>query len=123
MLEFSADRGETVDVIRLRGELDNYTARDFFDCIEGEINRERFRIVVDCSKLSFISSVGLATLLRIHTRMTKRGGNVKLAAVPSAIAMTLQIVRLDRIFALYQSVEEATSAMEREAGREATNPA
>jgi anti-sigma B factor antagonist len=64
-------------------------------------------LIVDCSQLGYISSVGLTTLIRLHKRLTERGGVLKLAAVQPPLAKLLHITRLEQVFEMYPSVEDA----------------
>lgn len=108
MIDFKA---RTVDgdvwVISAIGSLDTYTSVAFFDCIEAEIESGKKKIIVDCSELDYLSSVGIGTLIRVHSRMKKLGGDVKLAALRGAPADVLRMTHLDRVFGIYDDVEHA----------------
>lgn len=97
-------------VITVTGELGPYTSSAFFDCLEGEIENGHRRIIVDCSHLHYLSSVGIGSLVRAHTRMKKHGGDVKLAALQGPVADVLRVTHLDKILAMYPDVESAHRA-------------
>jgi anti-sigma B factor antagonist len=62
-------------VVRVEGRLDTMTSPD----LEAELNRalpEADSLVVDFSKLDYISSAGLRVLLSAHKAMAKKGGMV-----------------------------------------------
>jgi anti-anti-sigma factor len=42
------------------------------------------KIIVDCSRLEYISSYGIGVLVRLHKALMARGGDVKIAAGPKA---------------------------------------
>ena len=108
MIDFKA---RTVDgdiwVISAIGSLDTYTSVAFFDCIEAEIENGKQKIVVDCSALEYLSSAGIGTLIRVHSRMKKLGGDVKLAALKGSPADLLRVTHLNRVFGIYNDVEQA----------------
>ena len=68
------------------------------------------KLIVDCTRLTYISSYGLGVLVRLHKKLASRGGDVKLAAIAGAIPTLLSMVRLDRVFEIYPTVDEAREA-------------
>ena len=82
-------------------------AREFVDSVLSLIAGGITKIIVDCDKLSYISSYGLGVLLRIHKRARAAGGEVKLANVHSRIADLLNVVCFNRIFGIYPDVNRA----------------
>ncbi|MCA8988288.1 MAG: STAS domain-containing protein [Planctomycetaceae bacterium] len=110
MIDYQITRvGENPEILvmSLSGKLDNSSADFFFNCLEGEIDDGYHYIVVDCEELEFISSLGIGMLLRIQSRLSHRGGVVKLASVHGIVATVLHSVRLDQLFNMYGSVDEA----------------
>ena len=104
--------GENGDITRvvLAGELDAAGCEYLLECVEHQITGGVYKVVIDCTELSFISSMGLGTLIRAHSRMKKKGGEVKLAGVKGAIATVLTTVHLDRVFHMYPTLDEAVEA-------------
>jgi anti-sigma B factor antagonist len=98
-------------VLELDGRLDEHTADFLIDCLSGHIQNGTSKIVLDCQQLSHVTSVGLGALVRVHSRLKKDGGEVKLARVEGVISDILRIVHFDRLFNIYPSVEEACEAM------------
>jgi anti-anti-sigma factor len=54
--------------------------------------------------------MGLGVLARVHSRMKKIGGDVKLAGVHGPVATIMNIVHFSRLFHMYPTVEEAIAA-------------
>ena len=94
----------------LSGRLDAFHCDYLLSCVEHQIEDGRKKLILDCKDLEFISSMGLAMLIRAHAKMKKLGGDVKLAGVGGLVASTLSLVGLDRVFHLYPTVEEAVAA-------------
>ena len=67
-------------------------------------------LIIDCTRLTSISSYGLGVLIRLHKRMKTRGGDVKLCGVRGIIPQVLQVTKLDRMFQLYPDVDRARLA-------------
>jgi anti-sigma B factor antagonist len=107
---FTTGPDREILVIQVSGRLDNDSSPFFFDCLEGEIEEGHTQVVLDCSELSFLSSLGIGTLIRIQSRLRQRGGTVKLAAVQGVVADVLHVVHLDRLLDIYPDIDAAVAA-------------
>jgi anti-sigma B factor antagonist len=112
------DTDRDVLILRADGGLDSHNSGQFVEELQRLVDAGARKLVVDCGKLGYISSVGIATLIRIHSRLADRGGNVKLAAVGPPLFRLLDITRLNQVFHVYPSVEQAIAAFRSEDTRE-----
>jgi anti-sigma B factor antagonist len=71
------------------------------------LHAERPRIVLDCSGIKHIDSSGVEMLLHCMDEAMKRDGDVKLAAVAPGSAVILELMKVDRLFEVFDSAEEA----------------
>ncbi len=99
-------------VMELAGRLDEHTSDFLVDCLSRHLAKGLTKIILDCSNLEQVSSFGLSALVRVHTRLKRSGGEVKLAEVSGTIADVLRIVHFDRLFNIYPTVEAAQQALE-----------
>jgi anti-anti-sigma factor len=97
-------------IVSADGGLNAQTADQFISGIETMIDGGARRLIVDCTQLRYISSSGLGLLIRLHNRMAKHGGDVKLACVRGAIASMITKTRLSDILQLYPGVDDARAA-------------
>lgn len=104
------DIDERTVIVRADGGLNRDTAMQFVSELEKLIDGGLRRIVVDCGGLDYISSYGLTLLLRLHGRLARLGGDVKLAAVQSKVVEVLALLRVDQVFEIYPDVNRATLA-------------
>ena len=113
MIQYKSEsRPNDILVVHVKGDLDQYTHQDFFDYIVQDIEEGKTRIVIDCSGISHVSSVGIGTLMRLHARISKLGGDVKLAALQGSVAQLLKLTFIDRIIDLHEDVEMACGAFD-----------
>ncbi len=115
MIDFvthTAGPADDVLVLELSGRLDEHASQFLFDCLVGHIERGRNKLVLDCGNLDHITSFGLGTLVRIHSRLKPSGGVVHLAAVGGVVAKVIHVVHFDRLFNMYETVEEAVAAFD-----------
>ena len=67
------------------------------------------KLLIDLSKTTFMSSVGLSVLFLAHTKYAKRGATVKLCAVDRKIRQLFVLVRLTLVYGenLHETEAEA----------------
>jgi anti-sigma B factor antagonist len=94
-------------IISADGGLNSQNADQFVNELETLIEGGQTKIIVDCTRLEHITSYGLGVLVRLHTKLAKRGGSVKLACVKGLIEQLLAITRLNSIFEIYPDVNRA----------------
>jgi anti-sigma B factor antagonist len=103
-----ADRG--VLVVAHEGNLDERNADAFFEAVTQALQAGTQLVVLDCTRLRYISSYGLGTLVRVHKRLADRGGEVRLAAGGDRVVTLLHLVRLNDVFPMHPSVDAAIRA-------------
>lgn len=114
MIDYARHRigsNDDILVIEVSGRLNNETSPFLFDCIEGEVDDGSLKVILDFEKLDHITSLGLGTLVRIHSRMKTRGGQVECAHVKGLAADVISAVGLNRLFHFHDTVEEAALAL------------
>lgn len=105
-------KGDDILVLMLTGKLDASAAEGFGKAYEAEVPDDVHRVIIDCGKLQSISSVGLGMLMRSQQKLKAKGGQIKLANVPSVIAGVLRVVHLDKIFNMYPTIGDAQKAFD-----------
>ena len=107
---FPVEEDDGILVIRAEGGIDGRNADRFLEEVSTLVENGADRIIIDCSDLVVVSSLGLSALLRIHSRMKQRGGVVRICGVRGAVAQVLQITGLRAVFELHEDVGRAKLA-------------
>lgn len=94
-------------IIRADGGLNAQNAEEFVAKIRQLVDAGLRKLIVDCSHLDYISSVGLAVLLRLHKQIAAHGGNLKVAGLKGMVAQVLAVTSLNKVFHLYPDVDQA----------------
>lgn len=76
------------------------------------LEAHRPRIVLDCSQIRHMDSAGIETLLYCMQEAMKRDGDLKLAAVSPASATIMELMRVDRLFEVFETADEAVSSFQ-----------
>ncbi|MHC4553136.1 MAG: STAS domain-containing protein [Planctomycetota bacterium] len=105
---YYSDVENDILIVNADGGLNADNADQFIDELGRLIEAGQTKIIVDCSHLDYISSYGLGVLVRLHSKLAKRGGDVKLACVKSVIEKVLTMTRLNTVFEIYPDVSRAT---------------
>jgi anti-sigma B factor antagonist len=74
--------------------------------------RQSTMVVVDLSEVNYFGSVFLALLLRCHTAVKSRGGELVICGASKMARELLKITALDTLWAIYDTKEEALDAVD-----------
>ena len=112
----------TVDdytVLEVGGEVDVYTAPRLRERLVELVEAGARSVVVDLSRVEFLDSTGLGVLVGALKRLRAAGGNLALVCGHERLLKIFRITALDRVFALYDTVDAATSATGTDTGQPA----
>jgi anti-sigma B factor antagonist len=104
-----------VTIVRPSGDrLDIEVASDFRSMLLSLIEQGNRRLVVDLADVSFIDSSGLGALVSALKTLKRsdNGGDVRLARVQPPVVSLLEIIRLNRVFTSYATVEQAAQSFQ-----------
>ena len=102
---------EDVLILGAKGELDVYSAHDFKDPLMEAVSEKQRKIVIDLSKVTFIDSTGLGILVNAAKHLRSHNGKMVLVIKEDGIDQVFRITKLDQIFKIYQTQEEAIASL------------
>lgn len=97
-------------ILSADGGLNSQNAEQFVEELQTLVDAGARKLIVDCTRLSYITSYGVGILIRLHKKLAEGGGEVKIAAVDSPIIKVLRLLRLDTVFEIYNNTREARQA-------------
>ena len=103
------EQQDGLSVIKLEGFVDAHTAPHFENAIQAEVDQDRLRIVVDCAKLSYISSAGLGVFMSFIEELRERGGDIKISGLTPKVKHTFDILGFQDIFEMPDDLATAKS--------------
>lgn len=86
--------------------LDASNVKEFRKAIE-PIAASHDALVLDMARLNFVDSSGLGALLSCLRTMTGKKGQLLLCGMSRPVRALFELVRMHRIFSIYNSLEEA----------------
>jgi anti-anti-sigma factor len=102
--------GGDILCIVLEGSLNATTTEEFNQAIKTHLDQGLSKIIIDCRRIEYITSIGLGSLVALQSRLRKKGGEVKLAGVYGLVADTIRLVGLDKVLGIYTDMEYAREA-------------
>lgn len=101
-----------VIVMELPQQLNRAQVKTFLRELQPLLEADRPRLVLDCSQVRLIDSAGVAMLLQCMQEAMKRDGDLKLAAVSAASGAILELMRVDRLFEIFDTAKEAVQSFD-----------
>ncbi|KPL76092.1 hypothetical protein ADN00_12170 [Ornatilinea apprima] len=99
------------DLIEVAGRVDSATAPQLADAINALTDAGHFRIILDFSKLEFISSAGLRVLINAQKNCKRYNrGEVMLTAVPQNVYSALDLAGFTSLFTIKDTVIDAVGS-------------
>lgn len=113
-MNFSQEiKGKTL-ILHVSGDLigeDNGTR--LVEAVNEAVSHQVLTCIIDISELRYINSSGIGVLITILTKFRNKGGEVFLMKPSENVKKLLVITKLNAIFNIVQSVEEALSALKK----------
>ena len=107
-----------MSILALEGYLDAHTAPQFEKAVEEEFEAGRLRIIVDCGKLTYISSAGLGVFMSFVEEIREAGGDIKIAGLTPKVYQVFEILGFPALFDIVDDVPAAMKKYEEAPMRE-----
>ncbi|HTY24988.1 MAG TPA: STAS domain-containing protein [Desulfomonilaceae bacterium] len=104
-ISFSEKEGCTVCAVQ--GRIDTVTAPDFEKKMQERITRGANRFVVDLSKLEYISSAGLRSILVAGKSSKATGGELCCCSLQGVVKKVFEVSGFTSLFPIFDSLDEA----------------
>ncbi len=83
---------EEVSMVTLSGSIDASTLPKFKTVLYTLIGAHRYKLIIDCKGLTFISSAGVGLLMDVHDRVNLLQGDMKLINVTPQACETIELL-------------------------------
>jgi len=101
---------QDLSVLALEGYLDAHTAPEFEKAVQTEFEAGRVKLVIECSRLTYISSAGLGVFMSFIDEIREAGGDIKICALAPKVFQVFDILGF---FALFDIVSDLPEAIRR----------
>ncbi len=97
-------------VVGLQGDVDMHQAPRLHERLTKVTADKPIKLVIDMSKVRYIDSSGVATIISAFQRMHHHHGKLCLAGMQPRVRSVFEIAQLDRILPMFAGREEALQA-------------
>src|ERR1051326_7045001 len=91
-------------ILALDGYLDAHTAPVFENAVQEEIDAGHKQLIVDCERLSYISSAGLGVFMSFIEEVRGSGGDIKICGATPKVLQVFEILGFPALFDLLPDV-------------------
>lgn len=107
-MELKQIKKSDVLIVKLAGDfMGGVESEKFKSMIFDAINNEQLNVVIDLSEVGWMNSTGLGILVTGLSSIRSSGGDLRLASLSERIRRPFEITRLDSIFQIYPTVDDA----------------
>jgi anti-sigma B factor antagonist len=99
-----------VKVLRLDGYLDGHTFIDLERFIDDLLKQGTCRLVIELSGMTYIASAGVGVFISAQHKANKSGGNLQLVNPSDSVREIFNILGLERLFVIHDTVEQGLAA-------------
>ena len=108
-MAFTLESKDGLLVVTVDGQLVVANRQEFKQLVLDEVERGARQVVVDFAGTAYIDSSGLGALVSLGKRIREAGGELRLAALNEDLRTLFELTRLDTLFPLYASRDDAVA--------------
>lgn len=102
---------DSITLLSLKGTIVAGNDSEALSSLVGEfLAAGETRIILDLGNVTFIDSMGIGALIRVHSAAMRKAGSVKLLHLTKRVYDVLQITRLSSVFGIYDDLEKAKAS-------------
>jgi anti-anti-sigma factor len=90
-----------LDLFEIEGRVDSNTASTLHEVLNERIDQGTSNILVDLSKVSYMSSAGLRELVTALKRVRKNGGDLRLCVPSERVSEVIELAGLNSLFEIF----------------------
>ena len=104
------DFAENLSIISLEGAVDAHTAPQFEEAVQSAIDAGHNNIIVDCEKMTYISSAGLGVFMCFIEEVRDEGGDIKICGLSEKAKQPFEILGFDSLYEFCPDADTAKSS-------------
>ncbi|MBV6494357.1 MAG: Anti-sigma-B factor antagonist [Turneriella sp.] len=108
-MEISQREKDGITILDIQGEIDLYNAPEIKDIIQKLIESQKYNVIINLEKVSYIDSSGIGALISSLSNLKKYQGGLKIINVYASVKKVFELTKLTSFFEIYESEAEALS--------------
>ena len=106
---------DDVHIFALRGEIDYHFSPVLREMLQAKLKARCPSLVLDFSEVEYIDSRGIATIIEYLRDSATHGGRFCLAALNPEVKHIIDVVRLELVMPIFDTVADAVAGMKKRA--------
>ncbi|AFM13618.1 STAS domain-containing protein [Turneriella parva] len=106
-MEISQREKDAITILDIQGEIDLYNAPEIKDIIQKLIEAQKYNVIINLEKVSYIDSSGIGALISSLSNLKKYQGGLKIINVYASVKKVFELTKLTSFFEIYESEGEA----------------
>jgi anti-sigma B factor antagonist len=106
-MEISQREKDGITILDIQGEIDLYNAPEIKDIIQKLIEGQKYNVIINLEKVSYIDSSGIGALISSLSNLKKYQGGLKIINVYASVKKVFELTKLTSFFEIYESEGEA----------------
>jgi len=103
------ERHDNIHVMELKGYLDAHTTPVLEDSFQKLLTEKKFRIVVNCKDLNYISSAGLGVFMAYIEDVRSNEGDIKLSDMTPKVFNIFDLLGFPMLYDIVKTEEDAAT--------------
>ena len=110
-LRMTEEDTDDVTIVSVAGRLDTQSSARLSDRLGELLHTGRANLLIEASRLTYISSAGFRTLLVAARAATANGGRLAICSMAAPISQVVELAGLSAEFEIYASRAEALASL------------
>ncbi|HOJ49642.1 MAG TPA: anti-sigma factor antagonist [Spirochaetota bacterium] len=98
---------ESVAILELDGYLDTYNSKNFRQYVQDIVNEGYKYIIINCEKLTYVSSTGIGSFTSFNRMLIQKGGELILINMIPKVYEVFKLLGFLSFFKIFSSLDEA----------------
>jgi anti-sigma B factor antagonist len=112
-MEVRIDYIQDIEIVKVKGKLDNSTSGEFLDLILPGLEKEPGKMVINFKNVDYISSAGIRSLIILCKRIDAYGGKLVLTEANPNVLSLLKMADIPSVIPVLNQFEEILRYMDK----------
>ncbi len=106
-MDITTRNKDDIVVLDITGEIDLYNAPEIKDIINKLIEEQKYNVIINLEKVSYIDSSGIGALISSLSNLKKYQGGLKIINVYASVRKVFELTKLTSFFEIFDAEEDA----------------
>lgn len=115
MLELTTQSQNDITIVSLKGFIDAFSSQKFEESFDQLMQKNNYKLVVDLSKVDYMSSVGAGIFIAVHCVAAENKGIIILVNPKAKVREIFEMLGMSKMLSFTDSIDNAIKLIEKNA--------